>query len=198
MSELHRLAIPAELEGFTHEPCLLPGESRREFETVRWMIIDNVRPKTCIEWLWTLDLVELSWEILRYRCLKKKILEGFRMAAVESLLQRVDGSGLPAEATGSMKAYARRNALQWREDQRAAIEIEARLKQSGFDAAALNAEVYLQARDQLEMFDLLMQRAQQRRVIILREVSIRREFAIRAKRISDSAIARGVLAPTER
>src|ERR1700675_4523228 len=76
MSELHRLAIPAELEGFTHEPCLLPGESRREFETVRWMIIDDVRPKTSIEWLWTLDLVELSWEILRYRCLKKKILEG--------------------------------------------------------------------------------------------------------------------------
>lgn len=71
MSEAHRLAIPAELEGFTHEPCLLPRESRREFETIRRMIIDDIRPKTNIEWLWTLDLVELSWEIHRYRCLKK-------------------------------------------------------------------------------------------------------------------------------
>jgi hypothetical protein len=91
MSEPHRLAIPAELEELTHEPCLMHGESRREFETIRWMIIDDICPKTNIEWLWTLDLVELSWEILRYRCLKKKILEGFRMAAVESLLRRVDG-----------------------------------------------------------------------------------------------------------
>jgi hypothetical protein len=161
------------------------------------MIIDDIRPKTNIEWLWTLDLVELSWEILRYRCLKKKILEGFRMAAVESILQRLDGSGLPCEATASIQNYARRNALQWREDQHAAVEIEARLKRSGFDAAALNAEVYIQARDQLEMFDHLTQRAQQRRMIILREVSIRREFAIRAKRVSDAAIARCVLAPTE-
>jgi len=160
------------------------------------MIIDDIRPKTNIEWLWTLDLVELSSEILRYLCLKKKILEGFRMAAVESILQRLDGSGLPCEATASIQNYARRNALQWREDQHAAVEIEARLKRSGFDAAALNAEVYIQARDQLEMFDHLTQRAQQRRMIILREVSIRREFAIRAKRISDAAIARGVLGPT--
>jgi hypothetical protein len=71
------------------------------------------------------------------------------------------------------------------------------LKRSGFDAVALNAEVYIQAQDQLEMFDHLTQRAQQRRMIISREVSIRREFAIRAKRVSDAAIARCVLAPTE-
>jgi hypothetical protein len=77
MSELHRLAIPPELEGFTHEPCLLPGESRREFETVRWMIIDDIRPKTNIEWLWILDLVELSWEIRRYRGLKKRSSKDF-------------------------------------------------------------------------------------------------------------------------
>jgi hypothetical protein len=191
MSELHRLAIPAELEGFSHEPCLLPGESKGEFDTIRWMIIDDIRPNTSIEWLWTLDLVELSWEILRYRSLKKKILEGFRMNAVEALLQRVDGSGLAAEETASMQTYARRNALQWREDRHAAVEIEARLKRYGFDAAALNAEVYIHARDQLEMFDVLAQRAQQRRMAILREMSVRREFAIRAKRISDTAIARG-------
>jgi hypothetical protein len=58
------------------------------------MIIADISPGANIEWLWTLDLVDLSWEILRYRCLKQKTLEAFRLAAVEALLQRVEGLGL--------------------------------------------------------------------------------------------------------
>ena len=68
-----------------------------------------------------------------------------------------------------------------------AVEIESRLKRFGFDSIALNAEVYVQARDQLEIFDNL-QRAQQRRMVLLREISIRREFAKRMKRVSDRVI----------
>ena len=49
------------------------------------------------------------------------------------------------------------------EEPDAAVEIEDRLKQRGFDADAVNAEVYLLARDQLETFDDLIQRAQRRR-----------------------------------
>jgi hypothetical protein len=35
------------------------------------MIIDDIRPGTNIEWLWMLDLVDLSWEILRYRSMSR-------------------------------------------------------------------------------------------------------------------------------
>jgi hypothetical protein len=185
---MHHLPIPAELKSFAEDTCLLPGESRREFETIRCMIIDDVRPKTHIEWLWILDLTEMSWEILRYRCLKQKILESYREAAIEALLQRLDGSGITAHATQTMLAQTRRNVLQWREDPDAAVEIEARLKRYGFDAVVINAEVYVQARDQLEMFDVLMQRAQHRRIMLLREIGIRREFAKRAERVSEAVI----------
>jgi hypothetical protein len=71
---IYHLSIPAELKSFAEDTCLLPGESRREFENIRCMIIDDVRPKTHIEWLWILDLAEMSWEILHYRCLKQKSL----------------------------------------------------------------------------------------------------------------------------
>jgi hypothetical protein len=184
----NHLSIPAELESFAENTCLLPGESGREFEAIRCMIIDDVRPKTHIEWLWILDLAEMSWEILRYRCLKQKILESYRQAAIETILQRLDGCGIAAHATQSMLAQTRRNAMQWREDPDAAVEIEARLKRYGFDAVVINAEVHVQARDQLEMFDVLMQRAQQRRIILLREIGIRREFAKRAERVSEAVI----------
>jgi hypothetical protein len=195
----HHLSIPAELKSFAEDTCLLPGESSREFEAIRCMIIDDVRPNTPIEWLWILDLVEMSWEILRYRCLKQKILESYRQAAIEALLQRLDGSGIAAPATSTMLAQTQRNALQWREDPDAALEIEARLKRYGFDAVVINAEVHVQARDQLEMFDVLMQRAQQRRIVLLREIAIRREFAKRAERVSEALIeARFSRAPKAR
>jgi hypothetical protein len=189
MSDLmHRRLIPVELKSFMEQACLLAGESGHEFETIRQMMIDDIRPKTNIEWLWILDLAELSWEILRYRCLKQKTLESFRQVAIEAILRRLDGSGIPDYAARTMLAQTRRNAQQWREDPVAAAEIEGRLEQHGFDAVAINAELYVQAERQLEMFENLMQRAHQRRIVLLREISVRREFARRAEGISKAVI----------
>jgi hypothetical protein len=55
-------SVPAELRAFA-EPYLLPGESYRDFAIIQKMMIDEVRPESRMEWLWTLDLVEPSWEI---------------------------------------------------------------------------------------------------------------------------------------
>jgi hypothetical protein len=78
--------------------------------------------------------------------------------------------------------------LQWRQDPDAAAEIESRLAQYGFDTGAITAEVLVQARDQLEMLDNLIQRAQQRRIMLLREIGTRREFAKRAAKISEALL----------
>jgi hypothetical protein len=64
-------------------------------------------------------------------------------------------------------AQPRQNAQQWREDPVTAAEIEGRLKQYSFDAVAINAEVYVQAERQVEMFKNLMQGAHQRRIVLL-------------------------------
>jgi hypothetical protein len=77
-------------------PAELIPISEPSFEVIRQMMVDDIRPETNIEWLWTLDLVELSWEILRYRRLKKRILDAHRVAAIEAILQRLDGEGMPS------------------------------------------------------------------------------------------------------
>jgi hypothetical protein len=181
-----RARVPAELRAFS-EPFLLPGESHRDFESVRKMMIDEVKPESFIEWLWTLDLVELSREILRYRQLKTRMLEAHRVAAVEAILTRVDGEGMPFEAMPMVRHHARWAAADWRNDREAAIEIEARLARGGFDQIDINAEVFVQAREQFAMFDQLMQSAQSRRTGLMREISVRREFARRARRIIRAA-----------
>ena len=88
------LIAPAELIPFSEPSFLLPGEELRDYEAIRQMMVDDIQPQTNVEWLWTLDLVELSWEILRYRHLKKRILDVHRADAIEAILERLDGEGM--------------------------------------------------------------------------------------------------------
>jgi hypothetical protein len=61
MSDLaRRLSIPNEITALIGQPCLLPGENRRDYEKLRQMMIDDIQPRTTIERLWTFDRIELS------------------------------------------------------------------------------------------------------------------------------------------
>ena len=161
--------VPAALKSLEEPSCLLPGESRREFEFIRQMIIEDVCPKTNLEWLWTMDLVELSWEIFRYRRLRERILHAYRAKAVASILQRLDGAGIPTQAKSMVQAYSERSAVEWCHDPE-------RLERNGFDQATINAEIFLQVRKAFEWFDAMMHAAQNRRIALLREIAVRREF----------------------
>jgi len=91
--------MPSEFEAFFEQSTVLPGEDFEDYEFIKQMMIHDVSPRTNIEWLWTLDLVELSWEILRYRRLKQKVLELYRENAIQTILQRVDGAGMPPDVS---------------------------------------------------------------------------------------------------
>src|ERR1700730_17639143 len=101
------LIVPDELIPFSEPSSLLPGESLHDFEVLQRMMVDDIQPQTNIEWLWTLDLVELSWEILRYQCLNCNILDSHRLTASEAILRRLDGEGMPAEAMPMVQIQAR-------------------------------------------------------------------------------------------
>jgi hypothetical protein len=102
--------MPSELNAFLESSSVLPDEDLKDYEFIKQMMIDDVSPQTNMEWLWTLDLVELSWEIIRYRRLKQTVLQIYREAAIQSILQRVDGAGMPAEAVGKVHMQTKRNA----------------------------------------------------------------------------------------
>jgi hypothetical protein len=66
-----------------------------------------------------------------------------------------------------VRTRARWAAAEWHSDREAATEIEARLDRGGFDAIDINAEVFVQARELFEMFDQLIQLAQNHRTGVL-------------------------------
>src|SRR5215218_10058156 len=78
-------------------PLLLPGESLENYQTLRQAILTEITPKSAIEWLLAIDIVELSWEIQRYRLLRHKLLERSRQRAIADALSQIDLIGIPAE-----------------------------------------------------------------------------------------------------
>jgi hypothetical protein len=61
------------------------------------MIVEDIRPSDESEWLWTLDLTELSREILRYRRLREKDISDISCQGDRSDLAKLDGPGIPPQ-----------------------------------------------------------------------------------------------------
>jgi hypothetical protein len=184
MTDPTSLCMPEGLEAFARPPSLLPGERPEQYEALRDAIFREIAPRCAIEWLLAIDLVELSWDIQRYRILRHKVLESYRQKAIEKVLCRIDCAGIPAASESTARHYTKQNALNWCHDREAAAEIEARLASYGFDQNAINAEVFVQAREAFFMFESLLNSAQQRRIFLLREISGRRSFPKKFKTIS--------------
>lgn len=158
----NELTIPERLRPFA-EPALIAGESREDYELLRQLLIEDIQPRSNLEWLWLFDLAELSWEILRYRKLKVRAIEMHRVKAIEALLLQIDGAGFP-EHDPVPRKYARRNSAEWQVDPLATCEIETKLARCGFDRDTTSAAVLIQAQTVLFLFDALIDKAQKRRL----------------------------------
>jgi hypothetical protein len=163
-------AMPDEFEALAPPPLLLPGESLERYNSLRRAIFADLAPQSAIEWLLALDVAEISWEILRYRLLRHKLLEGFRHKAIEAALRRVDLAGIAPGFQDEAEYYTVQNALSWQVDPIAAAEIDSRLAAYGFDQDYINVEVYVQAREMFIVFEGLLNAAQLKRSIILKEI----------------------------
>ena len=92
-------AMPAIFQAIARPAPLLPGENLHDFESIHAIIINDIKPQSGFEWLLTMDLIDISWDIVGYRSLRQKVLETYREAAIESVLQRLDLAGIRRVAT---------------------------------------------------------------------------------------------------
>ncbi|EIG56967.1 MULTISPECIES: hypothetical protein [unclassified Bradyrhizobium] len=178
--QLTATALPAEFEVLAPPPLLLPGETLAHYQALRQAIFADLAPRSAVEWLLAVDLAELSWEIQRYRVLRHKVLETYRQNAIEAALRSIDMVGIVPGFEDEAEYYTLQNALSWRIDAAAATEIDTRLANHGFDQHVITTEVYVQAREIFVMFEGLLNAAQTKRILLLRE--------IRNQRLADGAM----------
>jgi hypothetical protein len=128
--------------------------------------LPDIAPQSAIEWLFAIDVAELSWEIQRYRILRHKLQDSYRQKAVEMMLRRIDVAGVAPKCKGDAERYTIQNALDWCLNPIAAEEIEARLASYGFDQHVISLEVYVHARETFVLLETLMNGAQLRRLFL--------------------------------
>ncbi|MDF0578900.1 hypothetical protein [Bradyrhizobium yuanmingense] len=162
---------PPQFEALCPPPQLLPGENIDHYRTLQAVIFRDLDPQSAVEWLLAIDIAELSWEMQRYRVLRHRLLSTYRQKAVEMTLRRVDLAGIAPDFQDVAEIYTVGNALDWQLDASAAIDIEARLRSYGFDQHAISMEVYVQAREILVLFESLVNGAQLRRLMLLKEIN---------------------------
>ncbi|WP_245324611.1 hypothetical protein [Bradyrhizobium sp. AT1] len=162
--------LPTQFEALCPPPQLLPGESIDHYQAIQAVIFRDLDPQSAIEWLLAIDIAELSWEIQRYRVLRHRLLSTYRQKAIEMTLRRVDLAGIAPDFQDIAEVYTIGNALDWQLDTSAALDIEARLQSYGFDQHAISMEVYVQAREILTLFESLLNGAQLRRLMLLKEM----------------------------
>lgn len=152
-------------------PQLLPRENIEHYLALQAVIFRDLDPRSAIEWLLAIDIAELSWEMQRYRILRHRLLSTYRQKAIEMTLRRIDVAGIAPDFQDVAEIYTIGNALDWQLDASAALDIEARLRSYGFDQHAISMEVYVQAREVLALFESLLNGAQLRRLMLLREMN---------------------------
>ncbi|WP_247282695.1 MULTISPECIES: hypothetical protein [unclassified Bradyrhizobium] len=162
--------MPSEFEVLCPPPQLLPGENIDQYHALQAVIFHDLDPQSAIEWLLAIDIAELSWEMQRYRLLRYRLLSTYRHKAIEITLRRIDVVGIAPEFQDTAETYTIYNALDWQLDASAASDIEARLRSYGFDQHAISMEVYVQAREILVLFESLLNGAQLRRLMLLKEI----------------------------
>jgi hypothetical protein len=55
---------------FLGAPPLIQGEAARDYQQLLTAVINVMKPVDCLEKIWTRDIVDLQWEIIRYRRIK--------------------------------------------------------------------------------------------------------------------------------
>lgn len=182
--------VPQEFYDLLGSPTFAPSDNSANYSLIVKRMLESIRPKDFIERLFVRDLIDLTWEECRLRQIREALLAESRSAAVERLLMRKNLREVPEGAERIARAQAKDQFKNWANDRAKRKEIEEDLnKHSQGEDQAILAASYSEIYKELESVKKSIAFAQQRRMGLLREIEHRREFAQRARKASDEAVA---------
>ena len=162
-------------------PRLLPGETRDEFYLMLELMFSTILPDTELEWLTTIDLAWLQWEIQQYRRWKNAIIMSNRTAAVETALRKTHKGAAMSGAMTMIRAESKMHAQEMSINPNAHPDVRAKLESHGYDTDAINAAAFVHSIVPLTTIEKFLSSARHQVMMTLREVGLRREFERRAR-----------------
>jgi hypothetical protein len=154
-------------------PALLLAESPTEYWRLYSLFQADFAPADVIEKMWLRDLVDLQWEVRRWRRLSSEFLSSsnhFGLDKILGSLQPYDGSEMELK----------RNWM--RRDPTAIAEVSRLLNLAGLTEDAILAQTLAVKLDQIDRIDRMTFQAERRRDLAIQQIERRREdVAARAR-----------------
>ena len=160
-------------------PPLLEGEDVAAYDELLTQISSAVKPTGILEDIWVRNMVDLIWEILRYRRLKVNLLN----TSVYRGLVRVLSPLLKFAADDKDQLSAEQLAKGWEGRHPGAMEqVEQLLASANLTMDAVMAHTLLEHLDPIERIDRMIAMAESRYNAMVREIDRHREALANALR----------------
>ena len=145
-----------------HQSTLLPCESERDYRRLDDGIRELITPRDILEEMWTSEIVEAEWEILRLRRYKGRIVSTAKLTALRHLLKPICTDLFGAE----IDDLARR----WFTNKNVRKQVNSLLLSVGLDELAIDAEAYRQSLGDLTVIERRLLELASRRDKIFRQI----------------------------
>jgi hypothetical protein len=151
-------------------PALLPAESPVEYWRLYSLLQAELAPAGVIEKMWLRDLVDLQWEVRRWRRLSNEFLSSSKHFGLDKILGSLPYDGSTMEL--------KRN---WtRRDPTAIAKVTRLLDSAGLTEDAVLAQTLAVKLDQIDRIDRMTFQAERRRDLAIQQIE-RRHLAARAR-----------------
>jgi hypothetical protein len=162
-------------------PPLIEGEDSAAYGELLNRISAAVKPKDVLEEIWVRDVVDLTWEALRWRRLKSNLLAASTHAGLKQVLIPLCGY---IEADRLAESWARNEAAGRK-------KVEQLLASAGLSMDAVMAQTLALKISDIERFDRLVMAADARRDATLREIERHRATLGQALRRETEQVEEG-------
>ena len=149
-----------------YQPNLLRFESQREYQQLADAIRDHISPQDILEEMWTSEIVEGEWEIVRLRRYKGQIVNLDKPVALRKLLQSI----LPDATDAEIDDLARRRFT----NKGIRKQVGTLLRSVDLDESAIVVEAYRSSIPHLTAIDRRLMELALRRDKIFRQIEDRR------------------------
>lgn len=162
----------AELQVLFGPPALLSAESPAQYWRLYSLLQAELAPAGVIEKMWLRDLVDLQWEVRRWRRLSNEFLSSSKHFGLDKILGSLPYDGSTMEL--------KRN---WtRRDPTAIAKVTRLLDSAGLTEDAILAQTLAVKLDQIDRIDRMTFQAERRRDLAIQQIERRREdVAVRAR-----------------
>ena len=164
----------SELSELLGPPSLLHGESDADYEALKMRIMAAVKPVDAIEHLYVRDVIDLQWDLLRFRRLKAHLLSSSAPSGLAALM--------------AARKYTHFNdarfASWFNNEPKAVKEIKALLTQWGLSEQDIYAQTMFKKINEFERLEKMAYSVEMRRNTALRELERHREAV--ARRLRDA------------